>query len=210
MHRNDNLKDEIIVGSIPAGTGNGLSKTLSELHQENYDSISFAYMICKGQSIKLDLFELETPSQSYPIYAFHSVSSGLIAEVGILSEFMKFIGDIRFKIYGLWRLLTLNSKHFYTSMFYPEKEEEDERSIDDFPELSKELPENMRNLKDEIRFMYIMNLKWTTEVVNAPDPTKYDDGLMDIVVKNLFIYSSVEETGNKCGNVSKNLNSKIY
>ena len=183
MHRKDNLKEEIVVGTIPAGTGNGLSKTLSELNHENYDCISFAYMICKGHTDKLDLFELETNSQSNRIFAFHSVSTGHVAEIGIMSEFMRCLGDVRYKLYAFWRLITLNSRRFYTSMFYPEKEENDERSIDEFPDLSKELPENIFNFKDEIRFMYIMNLKWMTEIINAPDPTKYDDGLMDIVVK---------------------------
>jgi len=183
MHRKDSLKDEIVIGTIPAGTGNGLSKTISELNKENYDCTSFAFMICKGHTDNLDLLELETYSQSNRIYSFHSVSTGHVAEVGIMSEFMKCLGDVRFKLYGLWRLLTLNSRRFYASMFYPQKEENDERSINKYPELSKELPENIFNFKDEIRFMYIMNLKWLTEIINAPDPTKYDDGLMDIVVK---------------------------
>lgn len=182
MHRKDNLKDQIVVGTIPAGTGNGLSKTLAEENNENFDAITFAYMICKGKMVKLDLFEIEMLSKDKFIYAFHSVSSGLVAEVGINSEVCRCIGDIRFKLYGLWRIITLNSKHFYTSMYYPEKEELDEREINDFPELSKELPEKMTNMRTEIRFMYIQNLKWSTEVISAPEHTKYDDGLMDITV----------------------------
>ena len=187
MHRKDNLKDEIIVGTIPAGTGNGLSKTIAEEHCENYHVISFAYMLCKGHSIKMDLFEIESLSQDKLIYAFHSVTSGLVAEVGIDSEKLRCMGDSRFKLYALWRLMTLNSSHFFTSMYYPEKEELDQRSIDEYPDLRKELPENMTNLKDEIRFMWVMNLRWQTEVINAPEQTKLDDGLMDIIVKYLII-----------------------
>jgi sphingosine kinase len=183
MHRQDNLKEEIVVGAIPAGTGNGLMKTISEENNENFDTISFAYMICKGKKIKLDLFEIEMLSQEKFIYAFHSVSSGLVAEVGVFSETCRWIGDIRFKLYGFWRLLTVNSKHFYTSMYYPEEEELDERTIDEFPELKKELPDKMSNIKTEIRFMYIQNLRWTTEKISAPELTEYDDGLMDITVR---------------------------
>ena len=186
MHRSDGLKDEIIVGTIPAGTGNGLSKTLAEEFNEKYDTISFAYMLCKGHSIKMDLFEIESLSNNKLIYAFHSVSSGLVAEVGIDSEVLRCIGDLRFKLFSLWRLLTLNSRHFYASMYYPEKEELDGRSVDEFPELRKELPEKMTNLKDEFRFLYVINLRWTTEEINAPEQTKLDDGLMDIVVKSLI------------------------
>jgi len=186
MHRSDSLNDKIIVGTIPAGTGNGLSKTLAEEFNEKYDTISFAYMLCKGHSIKMDLFEIESLSNNKLIYAFHSVTSGLVAEVGIYSNVLRCIGDIRFKLFSLWRLIFLNSRHFYASMYYPEKEELDSRNVDEFPNLKKELPKKMTNLKDEIRFMFIMNVRWATEKINAPEQTKLDDGLMDIIVKFLI------------------------
>jgi len=61
MHRND--KDTFLknmtFGFIPAGTGNGLIKSiLSECEEEGDLVLASAFLICKGRQAKLDLTEL--------------------------------------------------------------------------------------------------------------------------------------------------------
>lgn len=86
IHRGDNSHSNIPVGIIPAGSGNGLAKSLCEYANEEFNINTCAYSIIKGKWIEIDLMEIEMPSEKYPVYSFHSFAHGFVCDVGFESE----------------------------------------------------------------------------------------------------------------------------
>jgi sphingosine kinase len=88
FHRED--RDEFIksipIGVIPGGTSNGFAKSLCVASGEEYNAELCAYLIIKGFSREIDIFEIETPSRDKNIYSFLSVAWGLIADIDLESE----------------------------------------------------------------------------------------------------------------------------
>lgn len=86
MHRNDEFYKHIPIGVIPGGSGNGISATVCSLSNLQLDIHNCAYIIMKGQTIKMDLFEFELLNEPKSVYSFHSFTYGLIADVDFDSE----------------------------------------------------------------------------------------------------------------------------
>lgn len=101
--------NSITFGFIPAGTGNGLVKTISEMAGENYGILTSAFTIAKGRKMKMDLTELELQylkgQERSKIYMFLSLAWAIIADIDINSEVIRFAGPARFTIWGLYRFL---------------------------------------------------------------------------------------------------------
>ncbi len=78
---------DIPVGVIPAGTSNALAKTLVE-NAEAYElnEVNAAYLILRGDSMWIDLAEIEFLNDSKKVYFFLSLCLGIIADVDLESE----------------------------------------------------------------------------------------------------------------------------
>jgi sphingosine kinase len=83
------------IGPLPAGSGNGLCKSL--LHASGYrgcDPLDAAKLICRGELRALDLAHItmergSSPAVPSPFYSFLSVSWGLIADTDIEADFLR-------------------------------------------------------------------------------------------------------------------------
>ena len=95
------------MGIIPGGTGNGLCKTLLESSAEIYDPRHAAFLIIKGQQHSLDLARVKQNNAEF--YSFLSLSWGLISDVDIESEKLKFLGAWRFDLYALLLICSLRT-----------------------------------------------------------------------------------------------------
>ena len=109
MLRNDwNLvKHKITVGGIPGGTGNGLIKSLLYENNEEYGVQEAAWMIIRGRKEFMDITELQLEYHSKPVYSFLSVSWAVIADCDLNSEVLRFLGKLRFDLWGVWRVLSM-------------------------------------------------------------------------------------------------------
>ena len=74
------------MGVIPAGSANGLAKSISASINEDYDLKFFALLICKGNTKKIDVVEIERASDKKKIYSILSVSWGIISDIDLESE----------------------------------------------------------------------------------------------------------------------------
>ena len=95
---------QIPVGIIPAGSGNGLAATLDFKTSSNDtpDPItSGALNAVFGKPCPVDLVEVSLPRQK--VYSFLSVGWGLISDIDIESEGLRFIGDSRFVLWSIYR-----------------------------------------------------------------------------------------------------------
>ncbi|KAJ2920657.1 hypothetical protein H1R20_g16435, partial [Candolleomyces eurysporus] len=102
----------ISLAPIPAGSGNGLALNLIGI--ENTDSASAALNVVKGRPMKTDLFSITQGGKRS--LSFMSQSLGLMADLDLDTEHLRWIGDTRF-IYGLLRgIITFNPCPIQLSM----------------------------------------------------------------------------------------------
>uniref|UniRef100_A0AAG5D3A0 sphingosine kinase n=1 Tax=Anopheles atroparvus TaxID=41427 RepID=A0AAG5D3A0_ANOAO len=104
--------DELPIGIIPCGSGNGLAKTVSFLYEEPFETkpvLASALMVVKGRHSMLDVVRVETRSNI--MFSFLSVGWGLISDIDIESERLRAIGGQRFTVWSVHRLISLRTYH---------------------------------------------------------------------------------------------------
>lgn len=104
--REDVLK--IPLGIIPGGSGNGLAFSINYAvgdHQFKNPILTSIQNVVGGRRTPLDLVEVRTKSGIY--HSILSVGWGLLADIDIESESLRFLGGFRFTVWGVVRTLGL-------------------------------------------------------------------------------------------------------
>ncbi|ETN59614.1 hect E3 ubiquitin ligase [Anopheles darlingi] len=104
--------EELPIGIVPCGSGNGLAKTVSFLYEEPFETkpvLAAALMVVKGRHSMLDVVRVETRSNI--MFSFLSVGWGLISDIDIESERLRAIGGQRFTVWSVHRLISLRTYH---------------------------------------------------------------------------------------------------
>ncbi len=118
----------IPLGIIPAGTSNGLSKSILELSGKDYDLINAVLLIIRGKYQSLDIVKIQkyynTNSQNrdnnyQTSYSFLSIAWGLISDVDIESDHLRFLGALKTDIYAIFKMLTLKAYQGKISLLNP-------------------------------------------------------------------------------------------
>ena len=97
---------KIPVFILPGGSSNAMAYYLCEKSKEEFSLINCAYIAIKGKPVPLDANCIERANKPR-IYSFMSICWGIIADIDIESEFLRFCGTLRFDIIGFWRALYL-------------------------------------------------------------------------------------------------------
>lgn len=102
---------EIIIGHLPTGTGNGLTNSL--LYRKNmkitsdltpvYNNLIEA--IEEKRIEKIDTLNIKLLNSNKTIHSFLFLSCGLFANLDIKSEWLRFIGELRFTVGAIWELI---------------------------------------------------------------------------------------------------------
>lgn len=163
------------IGTIPAGTSNGLSKTLSETSGEPYDPMSATFTIAKGKVRSLDLAIAEQNGRRSS--AFLSLAWGLIADVDIESDKMRFLGPIRTDLYALMRIWNLRAYKGRFS-FLPTAD----IPLHPTPDPAANQENKWRAIEDEFILFWAMNVTWATYDIKAAPDAQLSDGAMDVLV----------------------------
>ncbi|CBN76438.1 Sphingosine kinase [Ectocarpus siliculosus] len=96
------------LGIVPAGSGNGLAKTVSVESGEWFGAVSASFLAAKGQTKAMDLLLTESADKKY--LAFLNVGWGMISDVDIESEAYRWMGSLRFTVGTIVRIANL--KHY--------------------------------------------------------------------------------------------------
>ena len=163
---------KIPLGIIPGGTGNGLCKTLLESSKEAYDPLNAAFLIAKGKQRTLDLATVKQNGKKY--YSFLSLAWGLVSDIDIESEKLKFLGSLRFNLYALMSIGLLRTYKGRFS-FIP---------CSDF-ELTQDKTISQQGwqvIEDEFIFLWAMNIPWAAHDMNVTPHARLNDGAMDVLV----------------------------
>lgn len=163
---------KIPLGIIPSGTGNGLCKTLLSKSGESYNPLNAAFVIVKGRQQTFDLAAVKQNNLEY--YSFLSLAWGLISDVDIESEKLKFLGALRFDLYAL---MLLSSLRTYRGKF------------SFIPHAECKLPPGQTSQQGEWRiieadfiFLWAMNTAWAAHDMNVTPHAQLNDGAMDVLI----------------------------
>ncbi|XP_059615021.1 sphingosine kinase 2-like [Phlebotomus argentipes] len=102
--------EEVSVGVIPCGSGNGLARSIAHSYGEPYEPkpvLGASLTVIRGRSTTMDLVRVETKSQI--MYSFLSIGWGLISDIDIESERLRAIGGQRFTLWSVHRLISLRT-----------------------------------------------------------------------------------------------------
>lgn len=179
---------EIPIGTISAGTGNGLCKTLLELAGEPYDPISAAFLIAKGKIRPLDLAMVEQEHRRY--YSLLSISWGFVSDVDIESDRLRFLGSLKNTIYTMLRILSLRRYKGRLSFipvahWHPNPDNECQflrqcRYCCDLP-LETNSSET-QVIEDEFVLFWAMNVVWAAHDLKPTPYAHLSDGAIDLLI----------------------------
>lgn len=151
------------LGIIPSGTSNGLCKTLLQQAGEPYNSISATIAIARGNIQPLDIMKIQQGDRLY--YGILSIAWGLIADVDIQSDKLRFLGSLKTDIYALLRILTLRSYRGKLSLTPAQPDANIYTSIE-----------------DNYILLWAMNLPWAAYNLNPAPLSHPRDGTIDLLL----------------------------
>lgn len=152
---------KIPLGIIPTGTNNGLAKTLLELSGKPNQIEAAMDLIFQGHSHPLDLVKIKQSGRVY--YSILSISWGLISDVDIESETLRFLGKIRTDIYAILRILNLRKYPGHFS-FLPINSQQ------------------WQTFTDQFILIWAMNVPWVDGTMKAAPGINIDDGAMQVLI----------------------------
>ena len=159
------------IGVIPAGTGNGLCKTLLDKAGEPYDPMSAAFLVAKGKCQSFDLIEIEQAGNRQ--YSFLSVEWAIASDVDLGSECLRWLGSFRHVLYALICILRLRA-YKGRFAFLP--------ASSSHPHSPFVQNNHWQVIEDEFVLFWAMNTKWATHDMKMAPRARLCDGFIDVII----------------------------
>jgi sphingosine kinase len=112
----------IPIGIIGCGTSNGLASSLTHAANEANGILQDVFLIAKGHTIPADLATMQVKrkrdGQVQTYTSFLTYSWGIIADIDLESECLRFLGESRLDLWAVWRVIwkrTHRAKFSYTN-----------------------------------------------------------------------------------------------
>jgi sphingosine kinase len=153
-------KDIKPIGLIPAGSGNGLMKSLLSEKNMNYNMNNIVNSVLQFKEKKIDIMEVELLEEKKNIDSFLFISCGLFSDIDVGTDYLRCIGNYRFIIGGILSILFQNS--FYATLNYND-------------ELN-----NSFTISGDFIFFMANNAPYTSDDTFTSPKSKTDDGLIKI------------------------------
>ena len=185
FHRSEEDKNKFLnrcaICTLPAGSGNALSKAISNYSGDDNRIETHCYYLCKGKKRRIDVQEMQIKGMEKKVYSVVAFMYGFLAECDLDSECLRCLGMFRTTLMGAVRYFCL--RDYFGCLYYlPE---------DASPDLINNIPDIDTNIEDETKYGLIKeNDRWNTFVVNnikyasedlpSHPLSKADDGFHDI------------------------------
>jgi sphingosine kinase len=168
------------IGHIPGGSGNALAKSVNHACGESFGVLEAAFLIAKGGIQPLDLMTVLQEGQPQKT-SFLTLSGGVISDIDICSERMRFLGSSRFTVYGVLSVIwprPLDAKLVY----WPAEDVVKPPAIQ--PALEDPLPEGpWVTLEDAFTVFWATNVAWASSETHLLPGQKFLSGSWSIVVQ---------------------------
>ncbi|XP_051125379.1 sphingosine kinase 1-like [Andrographis paniculata] len=194
------------LGVIPAGTGNGMAKSLLDSCGEPCAASNATLLIIRGHRRLLDVATVSQENTRF--FSALMLAWGLVADIDIESEKYRWMGSARFDVYGLIRVFRLR-KYDGNILFVPasgfesygetldlesvitiEGENETKSNDGKVKTLEKgyEGPKfdlkslNWRKIDGPFVSIWLHNVPWGSESTMAAPDAKFSDGFLDLIM----------------------------
>lgn len=163
-------------GILPGGSGNGLACSLNSLHLVDRKSTTDELFestlhVIKGRPHSMDMVRYQTPTRVY--YSFLSFGWGLMADIDIESERLRFLGEPRFTVWSLYRALSLRKYHGTLSYLPAEN-----KSNEPIPSLEQPVPEHWTTVTGEFAIVYAAYHRYLNSSVKFAPEASLADGVI--------------------------------
>ena len=159
--------NKIPIGAIPGGSGNALIASLLSKTKRPYCLESACYLIIKGKTIKSDLTVIER-GNGPKIYSFLHFLWGLLAYVDFESERCRYLGGLRFEVFGVYAVLK-NAK-FRAKMTYTSADTA-------LPALTEEISgEEWEKIEDDFTYFNLHKLPYMASDAVGASVADFQDG----------------------------------
>ncbi|EYU27907.1 hypothetical protein ABFS82_13G113400 [Erythranthe guttata] len=197
---------KIPLGVVPAGTGNGMVKSLLDSCGEPCAASNATMSIIRGHKRSLDVATISQGDTKF--FSMLMLAWGLVADIDIESEKYRWMGSARLDFYGLQRILGLR-KYNGSIIFVPasgfesygepidvEKEVifegESKPKSDDGPVTTQDYgyqgPKvdmkslNWRKINGPFVSIWLHNVPWGGEDTMAAPDAQFSDGCLDLIM----------------------------
>ena len=185
FHRNEEDKNKFLsrcaICTLPAGSGNGLSKAISDYCGDDNRVETHCYYLCKGKKKKIDVQEMQIKGLEKKVYSVVAFMFGFLAECDLDSECLRCIGMFRTTLMGAVRFFCLRD---YFASFYYLPEDASSDLINNMPDINTNIEDETKYglIKENDRFNMFVgnNIKFSSEDLTTHPLAKLDDGFHDI------------------------------
>jgi len=172
-----NVCTTLPVGIVPGGSGHAMHCSLL-FHQKesfNQEYLVAALNIVRGKEMPYDYIECSTRTSTF--LSLFGVAWGVIPEVDVGSEFMRFLGPSRGKILAIWRWFYPRI-HCGTVHFQPFEDS----NPSEMPDINCPVPSSWKTIEGPFLNVYACKQPWLDyEMFFCPD-AKPDDGVLWLVI----------------------------
>ncbi|KAK2393447.1 Sphingosine kinase 1 [Trifolium repens] len=197
---------KIPLGVVPAGTGNGMAKSLLDSVGDPCTIANAVLAIIRGHKRQLDVATITQGETRF--FSILMLAWGLVADVDIESEKYRWMGSARLDFYGLCRLFNLRQysgsvsfvpapgfESYGESTSYPGKptikgnnSDPSEGEHVNLQTLCYQGPEinlenmNWRVINGPFISVWLHNVPWGAEDTMAAPDAKFSDGYLDLII----------------------------
>ncbi|KAE9409702.1 hypothetical protein BT96DRAFT_913209 [Gymnopus androsaceus JB14] len=200
------------VTPIPTGSGNGLSLNLLGL-EDGFDVVAASLNAIKGSPMHVDVFSFTQNGKQ--TISFMSQALGLMADLDVGTEDLRWMGDSRF-VYGLlrglikfkpcdvelsYKIVEKDKRKMFENLKLRDKTESDARPTEPIQDDSSTLPELKISLDDQegwttfqepLLYLYAGKGPYVGRDFMAFPVSLPDDGLIDIVAQSTTNFSRTD------------------
>ncbi|KAL1560170.1 sphingosine kinase [Salvia divinorum] len=196
----------IPLGAVPAGTGNGMAKSLLELHGEPCVASNATLFIIRGHKCSLDIATISQGETRF--FSMLMLAWGLVADIDIESEKYRWMGSARLDFYGLQRIFGLR-RYNGSIIFVPASGYEsygepldlekniiidDESAMKSADGLVRDPAYGYQGPKVDIKSLnwrmidgpfvsiWLHNVPWGAEDTKAAPDAEFSDGCLDLIM----------------------------
>ncbi|KAJ3674924.1 hypothetical protein LUZ60_005540 [Juncus effusus] len=179
------------LGVIPAGTGNGMAKSLLHSVGDLYSPSNATFAIIRGHKRSLDVASVVQGSKKF--FSVLLLTWGLVADIDIESEKYRWMGSVRFDFYSVLRILDLRKYNGKIEFVPAPGYEEYGDPINNLSEIKGETSNifesknnfemsKWRYINGPFISVWVNNVPWASKDIMAAPRAKFSDGCLDLVV----------------------------
>ncbi|ERN03460.1 sphingosine kinase 2 isoform X1 [Amborella trichopoda] len=193
------------LGVIPAGTGNGMAKSLMASVEDPCVAANAIFAVIRGHKQPLDVATISQGKTRF--FSVLMLAWGLIADIDIESEIYRWMGSVRIDFYGILRIMCLR-KYNGCIYFVPAPGHEAVGDPVDNNDVSNNLLRSMhgdhdndprtesgypgpsvasqnwawRTIGGPFISVWLHNVPWATEDTMPAPAAKFSDGYLDLIL----------------------------